>query len=385
MSESICYKCKEVITHRIITALGKTWHPEHFACKDCQFPIEEATFNIQDGEPVCSKCFLNNYSGTCHGCKNPILERTIKALGLTWHEDCFCCGGPCNKPLVGTSFYEREGKAYCKNDFEALFAARCAGCFKPITENAIVALDAKWHRDCFKSGSLCAPQSRIVGGDDAILGQIPYQAALSIAGLPTCGAVIISERYALTSLQCVCSAGSDKPWPPQMFTITAGTTDLYNGGSRIVLEKITVNPNYNDLTTGIALLKLSQPLILNDYIQPIALSKTIPPVGAEIEISGWGRTKHGENDMYRTLQINDAILIDASECFRTIGSTNDEVLCLGHTRKNGICQGDFGSPAVYHNQLVGIAASVLGECGSFLPDVFTSMAFNYNWIMEQIM
>lgn len=59
--------------------------------------------------------------------------------------------------------------------------------------------------------SFAAPQARIVGGDDAVLGQIPYQAALSIAGLPTCGAVILSERYALTSLQCVCSAGSDRP------------------------------------------------------------------------------------------------------------------------------------------------------------------------------
>ncbi|XP_065363724.1 serine protease SP24D [Calliphora vicina] len=232
--------------------------------------------------------------------------------------------------------------------------------------------------------SLCAPQGRIVGGDDAVLGQIPYQAALSIAGLPTCGAVILSERYALTSLQCVCSAGSDKPWPPQMFTIAAGTTDLYTGGSRITLESIIINPNYNDLTTGIALLKLSQPLIFSDYIQPIALSKTNPPADSEIEISGWGRTKQNESNMYRTLQINDATVIPTSECFRTLGRTNNEVICLGHARKNGICQGDFGSPAVYQNQLIGIAASVVGECGSFLPDIFTSVAFNYNWIMKQI-
>ena len=51
---------------------------------------------------------------------------------------------------MGSSFYERDGKAYCKTDFEELFAARCAGCMKPITENAIVALNAKWHRHCFK-------------------------------------------------------------------------------------------------------------------------------------------------------------------------------------------------------------------------------------------
>lgn len=77
-------------------------------------------------------------------------QRTIKAMEQSWHEECFVCAGPCKKPLVGTSFYERDGRPYCRIDFEQLFAARCAGCTLPITENAIVALNAKWHRDCFK-------------------------------------------------------------------------------------------------------------------------------------------------------------------------------------------------------------------------------------------
>jgi len=77
-------------------------------------------------------------------------QRTIKAMEQSWHEECFVCKGPCKKPLVGTSFYERDGHPYCRADFEQLFAARCAGCGNPITENAIVALNAKWHRECFK-------------------------------------------------------------------------------------------------------------------------------------------------------------------------------------------------------------------------------------------
>lgn len=169
-----------------------------------------------------------------------------------------------------------------------------------------------------------------------------------------------------------------------MFTIAAGTTDLYTGGSRITLEKITVNPNYNDLSTGIALLKLSQPLTLSAYIQPIALSQVNPPADAVVEISGWGRTKETDADMYRTLQINDASVIDSTECSKTLGRLDDEVICLANARKNGICRGDFGGPAVYAGKLVGIAASVVGECGSMLPDVFTSVASNYDWIMAQM-
>lgn len=70
-------------------------------------------------------------------------------MGKSWHEDHFVCGGPCKKPMSGTPFFEREGKPYCKSDFEKLFASKCERCTKPITENAVIALNAKWHKDCF--------------------------------------------------------------------------------------------------------------------------------------------------------------------------------------------------------------------------------------------
>ncbi|XP_075155535.1 chymotrypsin-2-like [Haematobia irritans] len=234
------------------------------------------------------------------------------------------------------------------------------------------------------SATWAAPQARIVGGDHAVLGQIPYQAALSFGGLYTCGAVILNEWYAVTSLTCVCSSGSDRPWSPQLFSVIAGTTDLYSGGSRITVGKITVNPNYHDLSTGIALLKLSEPLVFSESIQPIPMAESNPPVDADVEISGWGRIKEGDENMHRALQINDATVVNSAECFRTMGRADPDVICLGHLRKNGICRGDFGGPAVYEGKLVGIAADVVGECGSFLPDVFTSMASNYQWIMQDM-
>lgn len=52
--------------------------------------------------------------------------------------------------MANTPFFEREGKPYCKNDFEKLFAAKCEGCSKPIIDNTVIALNAKWHKDCFR-------------------------------------------------------------------------------------------------------------------------------------------------------------------------------------------------------------------------------------------
>ncbi|KAL7743410.1 hypothetical protein ACLKA6_008380 [Drosophila palustris] len=238
------------------------------------------------------------------------------------------------------------------------------------------------------AGSLAngGAQSRIAGGEDAELGQLPYQAALSIGGSYNCGAVIIAERYALTALTCVCSAGKDTAWPPQLFMVSAGTIDLYNGGQRIRVEEITLNPNYNELTTGIALLRLEKPLVFDKYVSALPLASKNPPLGAYVDISGWGRTKQTETDMHRTLQIGQAIVEAQRECSLVNGAIvdNDQVLCLGHGRREGICTGDIGGPAVYKDTLVGLGGEILGECGGLLPERFISIAANYDWIQKQI-
>ncbi|XP_037942550.1 serine protease SP24D-like [Teleopsis dalmanni] len=227
-----------------------------------------------------------------------------------------------------------------------------------------------------------SPQGRITGGHTAILGQVPYQAYLAVAGSPNCGAVILSELYALTAMRCVCSAGSQNPWPASAFSVNAGTIDLYRGEVSIFVEEITLSPHRSEFNTGLALLKLRQPFVFSDYIQPIPLAKNSPVVGEQIEVSGWGRQLDTDSNMQRALQINEGTVINEAECSRSIDKSDSQVFCLDHPRSNGICRGDFGGPAVYQGELVGIAAYVLGECGSYLPDVYTSIASNYDWIVE---
>lgn len=76
------------------------------------------------------------------------LQRVIQALGVSWHAQHFVCGG-CKKELGGGGFMEQAGRPYCGACYADKFAARCQGCSKPIVDKAVVALDAKWHRDCF--------------------------------------------------------------------------------------------------------------------------------------------------------------------------------------------------------------------------------------------
>ncbi|KAH8373211.1 hypothetical protein KR009_002521, partial [Drosophila setifemur] len=238
------------------------------------------------------------------------------------------------------------------------------------------------------AGALAQPQGRIAGGDDAILGQLPYQASLSIGGSYNCGAVVIAKRFALTALTCVCSEGKDKPWSPNLFGITVGSVDLYTGGKQIRVAEITINPNYITLKSGVALLRLVDDIPFSDTVAAIPLAKANPPLGSNVEISGWGRTSESEVNMHRTLQIGQAEVMSSRQCAlaqdEAVAVENAQVLCLGHARKQGICRGDMGGPAVFQGELVGLGAQMLGECGGQLPERFISIPTYYDWIQQQI-
>ncbi|ODM98900.1 Transforming growth factor beta-1-induced transcript 1 protein [Orchesella cincta] len=59
----------------------------------------------------------------------------------------FCCATAASSLTGG--FHEKDGKPYCRSDYLSLFAPKCGGCTKPITDNYITALNAQWHPECF--------------------------------------------------------------------------------------------------------------------------------------------------------------------------------------------------------------------------------------------
>lgn len=65
--------------------------------------------------------------GCCSACDKPIVGQVITALGRTWHPEHFTCSHCCQE--LGTrSFFERDGHPYCEPDYHNLFSPRCAYC-----------------------------------------------------------------------------------------------------------------------------------------------------------------------------------------------------------------------------------------------------------------
>jgi len=72
MQQSICAYCRQPIYGNKLSALGATWHPEHFVCGACGQPIRDASFNVQDGKPYHAACFRDAVAPRCAYCGKPL-------------------------------------------------------------------------------------------------------------------------------------------------------------------------------------------------------------------------------------------------------------------------------------------------------------------------
>ncbi|NXV74558.1 LPXN protein, partial [Atlantisia rogersi] len=166
----ICAACCKPIAAKALTALGKTWHPEHFTCARCGDELGSRPFFERDRQAYCEEDYHQAFSPRCAYCASPIrevsspcptqccpppatspcllLQKVLTALDQTWHPEHFFCTH-CGKMFGDDGFHERNGKPYCRQDFLAIFAPKCQGCERPVTDNYLSALQGVWHAECF--------------------------------------------------------------------------------------------------------------------------------------------------------------------------------------------------------------------------------------------
>ena len=87
-----CRSCKTPIETEVVLACGGSWHVGHFFCAECGDPFDAKTpFVERDGYAWCVGCHAGRFSGKCRGCRKPVVEGGVSALGGEWHVECFCC------------------------------------------------------------------------------------------------------------------------------------------------------------------------------------------------------------------------------------------------------------------------------------------------------
>lgn len=100
---------------QVLTALGKTWHPEHFTCARCGKELDKGPFFEQGGRAFCEEDYHQAFSPRCAYCAGPIrevserptpshpppppapspprlfLQKVLTAMEQTWHPEHFFC------------------------------------------------------------------------------------------------------------------------------------------------------------------------------------------------------------------------------------------------------------------------------------------------------
>ncbi|XP_075608698.1 actin-binding LIM protein 2 isoform X12 [Balearica regulorum gibbericeps] len=153
-----CFSCDEFIEGEVVSALGKTYHPDCFVCAVCRLPFpagDRVTFNGK--ECICQKCSLPPSSSTgsfpvqnlrnCGGCGSEIKNgQSLVALDKHWHLGCFKCS-TCGK-LLNAEYISKDGVPYCETDYHAKFGIRCDNCEKYITGRVLEAGEKHYHPTC---------------------------------------------------------------------------------------------------------------------------------------------------------------------------------------------------------------------------------------------
>ena len=89
---------------------------KHFTCSECDRQLGGQRYIMRDGRPYCLQCFDAMFAEYCDTCDEPIGvdQGQMSHEGHHWHatETCFRCH-TCLRSLLGRPFLPRRDFIYC--------------------------------------------------------------------------------------------------------------------------------------------------------------------------------------------------------------------------------------------------------------------------------
>uniref|UniRef100_A0A674BQ68 LIM domain-containing protein n=1 Tax=Salmo trutta TaxID=8032 RepID=A0A674BQ68_SALTR len=147
LGKYICQKCHAIIEDSPLIFKNDPYHPDHFNCNNCG---KELTADARElkGELYCLPCHDKMGVPICGACRRPIEGRVVNAMGKQWHVEHFVCS-VCERSFQGHPYYECKGYAYCEWHFNMLFGDVCYHCNRVIEGDVVSALNKAWCVNCF--------------------------------------------------------------------------------------------------------------------------------------------------------------------------------------------------------------------------------------------
>jgi len=238
---------------------------------------------------------------------------------------------------------------------------------------------------------------KIVGGQNAELGDFPYQCLLQIKTLQdivvrTCGCSIVAENWVITSTTC-----TDNYSPANMVVGVGSVSveDLTEGvnGQVVKVSSKVEYPGYTESTfkNDIAMLKLATDLDFNENVDRIYIPTSDLAKDSTAVVSGYGHVYEGERPSQSILHSAAVDIFKDSQCERWLQEFDEDFelpkysFCAGSA---GVCTGDEGGPLAQvlngKPYLFGILRKTYG-CGRFESPAVFNRVFEYkDWINRNI-
>jgi len=129
---------------------GDPYHSYHFTCHSCDCELTGSA-REHKGRLLCRKCYDKSEIAICSACRRPIEGRVVRALGKSWHAQHFVCCY-CEKPFMHDTYFigPGDGKPYCEYHYNKVFGDTCTYCSEVIQTQVIATLEKRWCEHCFR-------------------------------------------------------------------------------------------------------------------------------------------------------------------------------------------------------------------------------------------
>jgi len=231
---------------------------------------------------------------------------------------------------------------------------------------------------------------RIVGGRDCLIEEAPFTCHLvyTNTGSQFCGCVIISDEWVLTAGHCVSEYSTN-------VAVRTSCSKKSEDCREYKVKEIQRHPQYDGgiIDYDASLVKIEQPMILDDKSQPAVLPRPYFDVDDNkiLITSGYGRFSEGGSSADH-LQCVDVQKINHEKCKKNYALLNwqvtDQMVCAG-VEEGGkdACQGDSGGPLCLIEDerciLIGLVSWGYGCARPEFYGVYTKVSAVVDWISKK--